>query len=149
MDQFNGGGSLFGTHLFDANSFDGVRRVIDVSGDGPNNYGPVVTAARDYAVGQGVVINGLPILIRPSPLYPAMDRYYRDCVVGGVGSFVMPITSEEGFAEAIRQKLVIDVAGRPAGMQAAVVRVSAEEPADCMIGERMRTKYADPYLPGL
>lgn len=66
---------LFGVGLFDANEFDGVRRVIDVSGDGPNNYGPTITAARDYAVAHGVVVNGLPILIRPSPLYPAMDRY--------------------------------------------------------------------------
>ena len=140
---------LFGVGLFDANGFDGVRRVIDVSGDGPNNYGPTITAARDYAVAQGVVINGLPILIRPSPLYPAMDRYYTDCVIGGVGSFVLPITSREEFAEAIRQKLVIEVAARPRDSHAALVHVSGYEPADCLIGERMRTKYADPYLPGL
>lgn len=140
---------LFGVGLFDANGFDGVRRVIDVSGDGPNNYGPTITAARDYAVAQGVVINGLPILIRPSPLYPAMDRYYTDCVIGGVGSFVLPITSREEFAEAIRQKLVIEVAAWSGETDSALVRVSGYEPADCLIGERMRAKYADPYLPGL
>jgi hypothetical protein len=140
---------LFATGLFDTNGFDGVRRVIDISGDGPNNYGPTITAARDYAVAEGVVINGLPILIRPSPLYPAIDRYYADCVIGGVGSFVLPITSEEAFAEAIRQKLVIEVAARPGATEHALVHVSGYEPADCLIGERLRTKYADPYLPGL
>ena len=81
---------VFGTAQFAANPFDGERRVIDISGDGPNNYGPAVTMARDDAVGEGVVINGLPILIRPSPLFPEMDRYYADCVIGGVGSFVQP-----------------------------------------------------------
>jgi hypothetical protein len=140
---------VFGAGLFDANDFEGVRQVIDVSGDGPNNYGPTITAARDYAVAQGVVINGLPILIRPSPLYPAMDRYYADCVIGGVGSFVLPVTSKEEFAEAIRQKLVIEIAAHPADAEAAIVHVAGYEPADCLIGERMRSKYADPYLPGL
>ena len=139
---------IFGTALFAANDYDTDRRVIDVSGDGPNNYGPTVTAARDYAVGQGVVINGLPILIRPSPLYPAMDRYYTDCVIGGIGSFVLPIVAKEEFAQAIRQKLVIEVAAQP-GDAAELVHVTGHEPADCLIGERMRTKYADPYLPGL
>lgn len=139
---------LFGTALFDANGLDGVRRVIDVSGDGPNNYGPTVTAARDYAVGQGVIVNGLPILIRPSPLYPAMDRYYTDCVIGGLGAFVLPIRSKEEFAEAIRRKLVIEVAAR-GGNPPGLMFVAGYEPADCLIGERMRTKYADPYLPGL
>jgi len=140
---------LFATELFDTNDFEGDRRVIDISGDGPNNYGPTVTVARDLAVAEGVVINGLPILIRPSPLYPAMDRYYADCVAGGVGSFVLPITSEDEFAEAIRRKLVIEVAGRPSEFDAAPIRVAGYAPADCLVGERMRIRYADPHLPGL
>lgn len=140
---------LFGAGLFAANDFDGARQVIDISGDGPNNYGPAVTAARDGVVAQGVVINGLPILIRPSPLHPAMDRYYADCVIGGIGSFVLPITSEEEFAEAIRRKLVIEVAARPSVGDADLMHVSGEMPADCLVGERMRKKYADPFLPGL
>jgi hypothetical protein len=140
---------LFGAGLFHTNAFDGERRVIDISGDGPNNYGPTVTVARDIAVAEGVVINGLPILIRPSPLYPAMDRYYADCVIGGAGSFLLPITSEEEFAEAIRHKLVIEVAAQPPDANAPVVHVGGHEPADCLIGERMRSKYADPFLPGL
>jgi 2-phospho-L-lactate transferase/gluconeogenesis factor (CofD/UPF0052 family) len=77
-----------------------------------------------------------------------MDRYYTDCVIGGIGSFVLPIVAKEEFAQAIRQKLVIEVAARP-GDAAELVHVTGYEPADCLVGERMRTKYADPYLPGL
>lgn len=138
---------LFGTAQFAANAFDGERRVIDISGDGPNNYGPTVTMARDYAVGEGVVINGLPILIRPSPLFPEMDRYYTDCVIGGMGSFVLPIRTRDEFGLAIRRKLVIEVAARPSA--ARIIQAAGTAPADCIIGERLRSKYADPYLPGL
>lgn len=141
---------LFGTRLFDDNGYDGDRRVIDISGDGPNNYGPVVTTARDVAVAQGVVINGLPVLIRPSPLFPAMDAYYADCVIGGDGAFMLPVDAADQFALAIRRKLVLEVAARP--MRATSPRslpVSGRPPVDCLIGERLRSKYADPFLPGL
>lgn len=138
---------VFATALFDLNDFDSERRVIDISGDGPNNYGPAVTVARDHAVAAGVVVNGLPVLIRPSPLFPAMDRYYADCVIGGPGAFVLPVRATEEFALAIRRKLVIEVAFRPA--EGRVMKAAARQPADCMIGERLRSKYADPYLPGL
>ena len=139
---------VFSAAQFEANDVDGIRHVIDVSGDGPNNYGPSVTMARDYAVGEGVVINGLPILIRPSPLFPEMDRYYTDCVIGGVGSFVLPIRAKDEFAQAIRRKLVIEVASRPTE-ETRILQAAGTVPTDCMIGERMRAKYADPYLPGL
>ncbi|HET7718050.1 MAG TPA: DUF1194 domain-containing protein [Bauldia sp.] len=138
---------IFATSLFATNDLDGQRRVIDISGDGPNNFGPTVTMARDYAVGEGVVVNGLPILIRPSPLFPAMDRYYTDCVIGGIGAFVLPVRAKDEFALAIRRKLVIEVASRPGDPQ--LLHAAAYQPADCMVGERLRSKYADPYLPGL
>jgi hypothetical protein len=140
---------LFATALFEENSFDGLRQVIDISGDGPNNYGPPVTTAREVAVGRGVVINGLPILIRPSPLFPAMDRYYTDCVIGGAGSFVLPVTATGEFAEAIRRKLVIGVAAVGRGEGVDIIQASAAPSTDCLVGERMRAKYADPFLPGL
>ena len=83
--------------LFDGNGYAGERRVIDVSGDGPNNRGRPVRAARDEAVAQGIVINGLPILNDrpqpfdlPTPMAMALDRYYADHVIGGPGSFVLP-----------------------------------------------------------
>jgi Protein of unknown function (DUF1194) len=142
------GALLFGVNLFEMNDFNGLRKVIDVSGDGPNNYGPAVTAVRDFAITQNVAINGLPILIRPSPIYPAMDRYYADCVIGGLGAFLLPILAKEEFALAIRRKLVLEVAG---GVQndARVLPAAVREPADCLVGERARERYAEPYLPGL
>ncbi len=136
----------FSAALFAANEYESARQVIDVSGDGPNNYGFPVTEARDRAVGQGIVINGLPILIRPSPIVPDVVRYYFDCVTGGPGSFVLPVRKAEEFALAIRRKLILEIAARP---QPDITPVAAEAPADCLIGERMRELYADPYYPGL
>jgi Protein of unknown function (DUF1194) len=75
--------------LFDEDPYRGLRRVIDISGDGPNNNGAPVTGARDEALSKGIVINGL-------------DWYYEDCVIGGPGSFVIPIKDREKFKEAIR-----------------------------------------------
>ena len=58
----------FGASLFDQSAVTGARRVIDVSGDGPNNTGKPVAAVRDAALSRGIIINGLPILIRPSQM---------------------------------------------------------------------------------
>ena len=38
--------------------------VIDISGNGANNQGRIVTAARDEAVAQGITINGLPLMLK-------------------------------------------------------------------------------------
>ena len=101
--------------LFENNGFDGFRRVIDVSGDGPNNDGRLVTAARDEAVAQGVTINGLPLLIRPVRAaymdIEDLDIYYRDCVIGGPGSFMIPVRDGTAFVDATRTKLVMEIAG--------------------------------------
>jgi hypothetical protein len=132
--------------FFDADSFAGTRRVIDISGDGPNNYGRPVAEARDDLVAAGFIINGLPILIDPSPIFPAMDHYYEDCVTGGPGSFVLPIRRAEEFALAIRRKLVLEVAGR---VEAEIIRAAATLPVDCLIGERTRAERTDKFLPGL
>jgi Protein of unknown function (DUF1194) len=134
----------FAAVLLEANGYEAARRVIDISGDGPNNYGPPVAAARDLAVARGIVINGLPILIRPSPIVPDIARYYSDCVIGGPGSFVLPVRRVEEFAEAIRRKLILEVAGAPA---ANIFAVAA--PSDCLIGEKARERYSDQYYPGL
>lgn len=100
--------------LFEGNGFDGIRRVIDVSGDGPNNDGRLVTAARDEAVGKGVTINGLPLLIRPARTaymdIENLDLYYRDCVIGGPGSFMVPVRDSKAFVDATRTKLVMEIA---------------------------------------
>ncbi|MEA2818370.1 MAG: hypothetical protein QOJ86_374, partial [Bradyrhizobium sp.] len=85
----------FAMPLFDENPYRGLRRVIDISGDGPNNNGAPVTGARDAAIGKGITINGLPIMVK-EPSYSTMDIdnldfYYEDCVIGGPGAFVVTI----------------------------------------------------------
>lgn len=140
------GAIAFGADLFDDNVADGNRKVIDVSGDGPNNAGPPVVASRDWAVSAGIVINGLPILIRPSPSFGDLDRYYAECVVGGPGSFVLPIRAKQEFATAIRHKLILEVSG--IAPEPTIVPAE-EQPVDCLRGERERRRYSDPYFPEL
>ena len=106
----------FAMQLFDENPHRGIRRVIDISGDGPNNNGAPVVVARDAALEKGVIINGLPIMVK-EPSYSTMDidnldLYYEDCVIGGPGSFVVTIKEKDKFKEAIRTKLLLEVAGR-------------------------------------
>ncbi|MEM1046503.1 MAG: DUF1194 domain-containing protein [Pseudomonadota bacterium] len=117
----------------ETNGFEGLRKVIDVSGDGPNNQGGGVEAARDVLVGQGVQINGLPIMIAGKAsyqrFYAPMDDYYRLCVIGGPGAFVIPVTSPAEFADAIRAKLVLELVGI---MPGPVLREAAlERPVQC------------------
>jgi len=104
----------FSARLFEGSPYRGVRRVIDVSGDGANNSGPPLLPIRDRVVESGVVINGLPILVRPTLDYsswdlPNLDRYYASCVIGGPGSFMIPITKREEFTSATRQKLLLEI----------------------------------------
>ncbi len=134
------GAIYFAMPLFENNPYPGLRRVIDISGDGPNNNGPPVTPARDEALAKGIIINGLPIMVK-EPSYSTMDIenldwYYEDCVVGGPGSFVVPIKDRDKFREAIRTKLLQEVAsGAP---QPPVVPAAQSEPrVSCLIGEKM------------
>ena len=130
----------FAMPLFEENPHRGLRRVIDISGDGPNNNGAPVTIARDAAVEKGVVINGLPIMVK-EPSYSTMDIdnldfYYEDCVIGGPGSFVVTIKEREKFKEAIRTKLLLEVAGRTPERR--IVPAASREPrVNCMIGEKI------------
>ena len=132
----------FAMPLFDENPHRGLRRVIDISGDGPNNNGTPVVAARDAAVEKGVVINGLPIMVK-EPSYSTMDIdnldfYYEDCVIGGPGSFVVTIKDREKFKEAIRTKLLLEVAGRTPERPVVPVAAKEKEPrVNCMIGEKI------------
>ena len=134
------GAILFGMPLFDQDPYRGLRRVIDISGDGPNNSGPPVTPVRDEAVAKGIVINGLPIMVK-EPSYSTididnLDWYYEDCVIGGPGSFMIPIKGRENFKEAIRTKLIREVAGREPGRP--IRPASDKEPrVSCTIGEKM------------
>ena len=130
----------FAMPLFDENPYRGMRRVIDISGDGPNNNGSPVTVARDAALEKGITINGLPIMVK-EPSYSTMDIdnldfYYEDCVIGGPGSFVVTIKDRDRFKEAIRTKLLLEVAGRTPERR--IVPVAEKEPrVSCMIGEKI------------
>src|SRR5450432_3591428 len=130
----------FAMPLFDENPHRGIRRVIDISGDGPNNDGSPVLLARDAALEKGITINGLPIMVK-EPSYSTMDIdnldfYYEDCVIGGPGSFVVSIKDRDRFKEAIRTKLLLEVAGRTPERR--IVPVADKEPrVSCVIGEKI------------
>ena len=134
------GALVFGAHLFDTSGHRGIRRVIDVSGDGTNNEGPLIVPTREAVIANGITVNGLPIMLkRPQPGsidIEDLDIYYEDCVIGGPGAFVVPIKEREKFKDAVRTKLVLEVAGRVP--PARIVPMAAEAPRiPCTIGERM------------
>jgi hypothetical protein len=140
----------FATGMIAAAPFAEERRVIDVSGDGPNNSGTPVADARDAALAAGIVINGLPMLVRPSPTFQHLDRYYADCVIGGPGAFMLPVYDMSEFATAIRRKLILEVSGAAAPARIVAVADEADgTPADCLKGERDKRLFYDPYFPEL
>lgn len=141
------GGIAHAVGLLEAVPFLPDRRVIDVSGDGPNNQGLPVTMARDAAVAKGITINGLPLMTDGGYgsqfNIPDLDEYYRRCVIGGPGAFMIPVNDWDQFAEAVRRKLVLEIGGLvPPGMPEADARVipaqfDFQPPYDCMIGEKI------------
>ena len=110
--------------------YESARRTIDVSGDGTNNAGRDVTAARDEAVAQGMTINGLvilsetPLAWNPDHTNPpgGLENYYRNNVIGGPGAFVLAAQNFNSFGRAIVKKLIAEVAQAP---QPARRRISA------------------------
>ena len=132
---------------FDGNGYQGLRQVIDVSGDGPNNQGRPVTDARDAALARGVVINGLPLMTREGMgaqwHLDDLDLYYRACVIGGPASFVVPVREWSEFPTAVRLKLVQELAAAPppTPMTPRVIRAEFHVPQrpeyDCLIGEKI------------
>jgi hypothetical protein len=108
----------FAMPMFDDNGYEGTRRVIDISGDGPNNRGRPVSEARDEAIARGITINGLPILndrpqpwTLPTPIEFGLDFYYVENVIGGPGAFIVPAEGFEEFKTAILSKLIREIAG--------------------------------------
>jgi hypothetical protein len=112
--------------LFDNAKQRTSRRVIDISGDGVNNFGPPVAPIRDLLVSEGIIINGLPIVLptdasdtNMSFSRPFLERYYEDCVIGGSGAFVIGVEDMSRYATALRRKLVMEIAGRVEGLSPA------------------------------
>jgi hypothetical protein len=144
--------------MIDGNNIEGTRRVIDVSGDGPNNWGNLVDDVRDAVIRKRITINGLPIM-NPADAFnsryylPDLDLYYRGCVIGGPGAFMIVANSFKDYARAVRRKLVLEIAGavprdtappRALFLRAANATSARPSPSGytypkgCDIGERMR-----------
>jgi Protein of unknown function (DUF1194) len=135
------GALIFAAALFEESSYRGLRRVIDVSGDGTNNQGPLIEPTRDEVLARGITINGLPIMLKePNTAFldiPDLDHYYEDCVIGGPGAFVVPARARAQFVEAIRKKLLLEVAGEPPAEAARIVPIASPPRVSCTIGEEM------------
>ncbi len=131
----------FGADFLEANRFDGTRRVLDISGDGPNNWDVLVTGARDAAVARGITINGLPIMNgRPSPYgslpIDNLDLYYQNCVIGGPGAFLVVAGNFTDFAQAILRKLYLEIAGHTPSARPFLYPAGGRVAPPCDIGER-------------
>ena len=139
-----------GVKRFENNGFRGTRQVIDISGDGPNNNGRIVTHARDEALEMGVTINGLPLVGIREWFSPAdikeLDIYYEDCVIGGPESFSITVRDTKSFVDATRNKMVREIASLPtpsitrhaSGKIARGRPVQAREPRiSCTAGESL------------
>lgn len=138
----------FSGDLFAESQYRGMKRVVDISGDGPNNQGAPVDGAREKLTEQGITINGLPLMTRGgfSSIYDVdnLDQYYTDCVIGGPGAFMIPVNDWSQFPEAIRRKLVLELAGplsphwaREQSQGPPVVLAQAAPGYDCLIGEKL------------
>jgi hypothetical protein len=128
-----------GVKLLDSSGVEALRRVMDISGDGPNNDGRPVTQARDEALAKGIRINGLPIMLkRPGYMdIEDLDIYYEDCVIGGQGSFLLTIREREQFSEAVRTKLVMEIAAVDSAADLPIMKAQAKKPrVSCSVGER-------------
>jgi hypothetical protein len=140
-------------HLLDASGYVATKRVIDVSGDGPNNEGHLVDKIRDEIVAKGIVINGLPIMT-PADQFDVyyladLDKYYAGCVIGGNGAFIQVAHGFEDLARALRRKLILEISDAGKAANPLLVKVAASTPRaataphavyekGCDIGERMR-----------
>jgi len=135
------GGLGLATGLLEQCGCDPRRRVIDVSGDGPNNTRLSVTTARDQAIAAGATVNGLtilddgpepPVMLAtrqvlnfPRPPFHGFNLadYYRRNVIGGPNAFLVEARDISSFGEALRHKLIVEIAGaRPTPSRSAADR---------------------------
>lgn len=140
--------------LLDASPYNAVKRVIDVSGDGPNNDGRLVEDVRNEVIDKGIVINGLPIVTEQDKFdvyyLEDLDKYYAGCVIGGPGSFIQVAHGFEDLARALRRKLILEISSlEPEPPRTGFITVAASAgratpkrgapyEKGCDIGERMR-----------
>ncbi len=104
------------------NKFEGLRKVIDFSGDSANNWNGIpIAEARNRALQAGIIINGLAILCRLEncggrPINYNLEQAFAKQIIGGPGSFVVTVDSPERFTQAVRSKLILELASLPLGL---------------------------------
>ncbi len=132
---------LYSAELFKRNQWKGLRRIIDISGDGPNNVGPSVVGARDLVASRGITINALPLLIgttkAPDDAELDLEAYFQDCVIGGPGAFMIPVSDWARFGEAIKLKLQLEIAGYAPER---IIMAANPVQSDCLFGERQQRR---------
>jgi hypothetical protein len=154
--QYQGATSIsddltYAAGLFDGSGFMSYRMAIDVSGNGPNNSGMPVTQARDAVVAKGITINGLPIDLGPrEAVISNLTEYYRQCVIGGVGAFMVSVTQTSELPAAIRRKLIAEIAQLdtptvlPGEPRLVLTQATAAPKVDCLIGEKLNGSFFQP-----
>lgn len=120
--------------LLESNEYQGIRRIIDISGDGPNIGGRPVQAARDDAVAKGITINAL-VVNSPNggyrgPSGEPLQVHYQNDVIGGLGSFVKTADRDESFADAVIEKMLLEIADAGPG----ILETIAEQDALILLG---------------
>jgi len=111
-----------GTLLLEASDADIVstRKVIDVSGDGPNNSGNPMMEIHDKTIAAGITVNGLPVMDdNANGYYPNLDKYYAACVAGGKGAFVIAVHNYKDFTAGMRHKLILEISQNDNGVKQA------------------------------
>lgn len=115
-----GSAIAFGQALIEGNKIAGSRRVIDFSADSANNWGGIPIAdARASALAGAITINGLAILCRDPcngrPVDYDVEEAFRQSIIGGPGSFVITVTEDRSFAQAVLRKFLLEIAALPGG----------------------------------
>jgi hypothetical protein len=133
----------FAAESFSTSGFESERRTIDISGDGPNNEGWPLPEIRDRVVGQGITINGLPLLFDPTHTIATPDTaslldYYEDCVIGGPTAFVVPVFSLDDFARAIQRKLILEIVSVAPRVVPVVDKQMDRPRVDCVVVDSKR-----------
>jgi len=113
---------VYGAESILNNQYEGTRRVVDLSGDGPDRNGMAAVDGRDHAVAKRVTVNGLPILEFDGD---SLEAFYRDNVIGGPGAFYVAARGFRDFFRAVRRKLILEIAGKtPDGREQTAARLS-------------------------
>ena len=121
-----GNALVFALSELNTNPYRGLRRVIDLSGDGRSNDGVLLKQARTFVLQNDVTINGLAILNEVADL----KQYFRDQLIGGPGAFVLAARDYSDFARAIHDKLAREIGSTPVvgtTNSSATINAQAEE----------------------